>query len=503
MDKNFSNHYASIFEHAKVGIVFVDHEGSFIDVNNKFCEIAGYSKEELLTLKFADITHKEDINEDLELHQKTIKEGASTFSLEKRYIRKDGSIVWVEIFINHITDKNGNYLHSLTFVNDITKRKKIQDTIFEQTKTMQLYLDVVDVMIVAINNQGNITLVNRKTCEILGYDEYQLVGKNWFKNFVSQNDRDNAIESYLSVLNKEKDIVDKVQYKIICKDGKERIILWRRAYIFDDRRNILGVISSGEDVTDILKLEAENRKSEQALFNQSKLASMGEMLRNIAHQWRQPLSTISTAASGARLQKELGVLSDEEFNNSMNAIVDTSKYLSQTIDDFQNYFKADNSVKEFSSKDLLERVKNLIATNYKSNDIELVLKSSESFLIRSNFNEIMQIILNLLNNAKDAFCERELSNRIVIIEEKFVNNALELMIKDNAGGVNPSIMNRIFEPYFTTKHQSVGTGIGLYMAKDILENRLDGFIEVYNEELEHNEEKRDGAVFKLTIPNLV
>ncbi|PLY07799.1 MAG: hypothetical protein C0625_04330 [Arcobacter sp.] len=490
----------SLFEHSKVGVVYVDNKGYFFEVNKKFCEIVGYDENELLTLNFRDITYEEDIEKDLMQHESSKSDGTNSFTLEKRYLRKNGKIVWCEIFINHIKDEKGKILFTIGLISDISKRKKIQDTILEQTKTMQLYLDIVDVMIVAMNKQGNVTLVNRKTCETLGYEEEGLLGRNWFNNYIAEEDRAENINKYLKIINKETDIVEKVQNHILCKNGKKRVILWRRAYLYDDKKNIIGLISSGDDITDILKLEKENKKREQVLFNQSKMASMGEMLRNIAHQWRQPLSTISTAASGVKIQKELNILKDEDFYNSMDAIVGTTKYLSQTIDDFQNFFKIDNSLKEFPCSHLLENIKNLINTSYKANDIEFIVESCESGLIHGYFNEIIQIVINILNNAKDAFTDTKLENKVVIINTKIKNKKLVLTIKDNAGGIPRNIIDKIFEPYFTTKHQSLGTGIGLYMTKNIIENRLHGSIEVKNENVIYNNITRKGAVFKLTIP---
>ncbi len=445
--------------------VYINTSGNFIEVNSSFCEMLGYSESELLELTFKDITHKNDLEKDLIVYNQSREDGTDSFTLEKKYIKKDGAILWADIFVNHIRDEDGNWIYSIGIVNNITERKKIQDTILEQTKTMQLYLDLVDVMIVALNKQGNITLVNRKTCEVLGYGEESILGKNWFNNFVCEYDRENAIDLYLKTINKETDVVEKLQYYVVCKNGEKRMILWRRAYVYNDEKGISGLISSGEDITEIIKLEEENKKSEQALINQSKMASMGEMLRNIAHQWRQPLSTISTAASGIKIQKELGILNDKDFDITMDAIVDTTQYLSQTINDFQNFFKMDSNIREFTSKDLVENIKNLILSSYKLNDIELIIEESETFVFKGLYNEFIQVIINILNNAKDAFEHSTLKNRVVILSSILEDNHYILLIKDNAGGISEEIIDRIFEPYFTTKHQSLGTGIGLYMTK--------------------------------------
>ncbi|QKF81271.1 PAS domain S-box protein [Halarcobacter ebronensis] len=494
------NDYNYLFEHAKVGIIYLDSNGKFEKVNNKFCEILGYEEEELLKLDFSEITYDDDKDRSLLIYNQSKNKKVKNYNIEKRYLKKDGRIVWVEVFINHIIDDNGEFLYTLGFITDISKRKGIQDTILEQTKRMQLYLDIVDVAIVVLNRQGNITLVNRKTSEILNLEEFLLLGKNWFKNFVSQKDRDEQIEHFLDAMEKETNIFEKIQYDVICSNGSDRTILWRRRYIYDENKRPSGMICSGEDMTDYLKLEEEKRRNEEILFNQSKLASMGEMLKNIAHQWRQPLSTISTAASGMKLQKDMNILTDKDFDMGMTAIVETSQYLSQTINELQNFFKVDNKIVKFTNTNLFSKVENFVLKNFSTYGIDLKIVNSQEFEIKAPFNELIQTIINLLNNSKDAFIEKKLENKVVIIENYLERDNFIFLIKDNAGGIDKKVMDRIFEPYFTTKHQKLGTGIGLFMVRDIIINRLKGRIEVYNETIEYKDTKRDGAVFKIIVP---
>ena len=492
--------YDSLFEHSQVGIVCLNKDGEFININRKFCDILEYSKEELLGLKFSNITYKDDKNKSINLYSKNQSNQEKSYVLEKRYIKKDGKIVWAEIFINHIFDENGNFLYTLGFVTDISKRKGIQDTLLEQTKTMQLYLDIVDVAIIVVNKQGNITLVNRKSSEILGYDEHLILGKNLFRNFVCEEDRDCLIKDFITAIEQKTDISEKIQYSVICKDGKKRTILWRRRYIYDENRTINGMISSGEDITELLKLEKERKRNQQILFQQTKLASMGEMLRNIAHQWRQPLSTISTAASGMKVQKEMNILSDEDFEIGMTAIVKMTQYLSQTINEFQSFFKIDNVIKEFTIEELFSKIENFVYTSFKSSNITFIVRNRENFHIKGPFNEMIQIIINILNNSKDAFSEKDIKNKAVFLDSFLGDEEFIISIKDNAGGIEEGILNKIFEPYFTTKHQSLGTGIGLFMVRDVVENRLKGKIEVYNENISHKGDIRKGAVFKIIVP---
>ncbi|WP_052502576.1 PAS domain-containing sensor histidine kinase [Halarcobacter anaerophilus] len=495
-----NEYYSKLFEHTQVGIICLNPDGSFIKANQTFCNILGYTKEELQKLNFLEITYKDDIDKSVDLYNNVSENKKRSYNLEKRYIRKDGKLIWTEIFVNHITDKKGKFLYTLGVVTDISKRKGIQDTILEQTKTMQLYLDIVDVAIVVVNKQGNITLVNRKTCEILGFEEYSILGKNWFKNFISKDERMDQIKDFQDAIINKTDISEKIQYSVICSSSEKRTILWRRRYIYDEEKSIDGMISSGEDITELLKLEEEKRKNDELLFQQAKLASIAEMLRNIAHQWRQPLSTISTAASGMKMQKEMGILSDEDFDLGMSSIVGMTKYLSQTINDFQSFFKVDDINKEFTNEELFFKVENFILTTFKASNIELNIRAKEHFTITGSLNEMIKIIITLLNNARDAFAQKNLDKKAVFLESHLQKKSFSIIVKDNAGGIKEEIKNKIFEPYFTTKHQSLGTGIGLFMVKNVVENRLNGKIEVHNEEVSYKKVHRIGAVFKITVP---
>ncbi|WP_072679969.1 ATP-binding protein [Arcobacter sp. LA11] len=237
------------------------------------------------------------------------------------------------------------------------------------------------------------------------------------------------------------------------------------------------------------------------LLQQSRSSAMGEMIENIAHQWRQPLSTISTIASGAKIRKKMNMIEDDEIIESYEKIITHTKHLSTTIDDFRGFFKEDNKQTIFKIEDVVNHCKSLTEASYKSNNIELVVKEEASNLkIEGRFGEMSQVILNILNNAKDVLKEKDLSPKIVNIILKEKKNNYEILIQDNANGVPEDIINKIFEPYFTTKHKSQGTGIGLFMSKEIIHKHFNGYIEVSNQEFKVNQKNYYGACFKIKLP---
>ena len=245
---------------------------------------------------------------------------------------------------------------------------------------------------------------------------------------------------------------------------------------------------------------SKNNEKNNILFQQSKMAAMGEMIGNIAHQWRQPLSLITTAASGMKLKKEFGMLSDEEYKNSLNSILGAANHLSSTIEDFRNFFSPIKEKNSFISNDLVEKIFKLLGKEYSNKNIKIV-KNIQDFEIYSFENELLQVIINLLNNSRDELVKIEdISKRFIFIDLIEENENFILRVKDTAGGIPKNIIDRIFEPYFTTKHKSMGTGIGLYMVQEIVEKHLNGKITVSNETFTYENQTFKGALLELRIP---
>jgi len=228
---------------------------------------------------------------------------------------------------------------------------------------------------------------------------------------------------------------------------------------------------------------------------------MGEMVSNIAHQWRQPLNVVSAIASGIRFDLEYDNVDKNKIVSSIDDILFQVNYLSQTIDDFRNFFKPDNSSmkQNFSIKNTILKVINLSKESFKSTFINIV-PNIEDFEIYQNENQFVQVLINIFNNAKDAFTITNLpTDRYFFIDTKIKEDSIEIILKDNAGGIKEDVINKIFEPYFTTKHQSLGTGIGLYMSNQIIQKQFNGTIEVSNQEFEFDGKIHKGAQFKIIL----
>ena len=249
-----------------------------------------------------------------------------------------------------------------------------------------------------------------------------------------------------------------------------------------------------------IKIEIEkNEEKNRILIQQSRMASMGEMLENIAHQWRQPLSTISVAASGMEVKKEFSTLSDKEFFEAIDHIKKSTQYLSNTIDDFRSFFSKNKKTSQINISDTIEKSLELMGNSFLHHKINLV-KNLKSIETTSLENELIQVLMNILVNAKDALRHTVSAEKYIFIDVEEKDNQIVIQVKDNAGGINDDIIDKIFEPYFTTKHQFNGTGIGLYMSKLLMEKHLKGKLTVKNVEYTFMDNNYKGALFEVSLP---
>ena len=257
------------------------------------------------------------------------------------------------------------------------------------------------------------------------------------------------------------------------------------------------------DTIKYIKLKEDLEVKEQMLIEQSKLAAMGEMIGNIAHQWRQPLSVITTSASGFLLKLELNGDIDKEFLLKYSQeIVDQANYLSQTIDNFREFFKPIDKLTSYKLKEFLEECVELVSAAFDNNYIKVVKDIEAEINTYGDSKQLAQALINILNNAKDALKDvQTLQKKLVfIVSAKKDDKNLTIEIKDNAGGIPEDIIDKIFEPYFTTKQKSQGTGLGLYITHTIITKNLNGKVYATNDEYEFEGERYKGAKFTIILP---
>ncbi len=371
------------------------------------------------------------------------------------------------------------------------------------------------------DKKGIITYVNEEFCKISGYSRSELLGKN--HNIVRHPDvpKEHFESFWRTILDKK---IWKGTVKNRARDGSTFYVNTTVIPIIDYKEDIVEFVAIRYDVTKNIELQQrlqknereleqlnitlekkvreqtkelrelnlnlekrveievkKNREKERLMFQQAKLASLGEMLGNIAHQWRQPLMELSILLY--KMKKTHGL--DEVYQKGNNII----ERMNQTIIDFQNFFNPDKKKERFNVAQTINQTLSIIEGSIKKNRIEIELMLDESIYFTGFKNELSQVILNLVNNAKEIFIQRGCKHRVIKIELFKKSEKILIRVIDSAGGIEENIMERIFDPYFTTKKG--GTGLGLYMSKMIIHNSMSGILSVSNTD--------SGAVFEIEL----
>lgn len=239
---------------------------------------------------------------------------------------------------------------------------------------------------------------------------------------------------------------------------------------------------------------AKNRAKDKLMFQQAKMASMGEMLSNISHQWRQPLMEISSLFLPIEAKMQMNMpLDQKELQESISKLNEITKYMSNTIDDFRNFFSKDKEKIHFELLEQINSTVNIISGSLKAHDIKLNIIIQKNPTMLGYKNEYSQVLINIINNAKDVLIERKIKNPQIKIMISAKDDEIITLVEDNAGGIKILPIEKIFDPFFTSD-KPTGSGIGLFMSKLIIENNMNGELSVEN--------KNEGALFTIRLPKI-
>ena len=336
--------------------------------------------------------------------------------------------------------------------------------------------DTIDerVLLIKISLEGHITDISKALLELLKYNKEELLGLDFFeyeKLYINRELKEKILNSMQN--NK----VFTFEQKTVTSNEQE---LWMKNSLvpeYDSKTKHIGFILFREDVTNE-KLSAMHSNK---LLSSSRSAAMGEMISMIAHQWRQPLSLINTLIATLRIKQDLEILDLQTMNTSFSKIETTVKYLSDTIDDFRDYFKPNKTLLEINLYELFNKSIQFLKDEMTQQEIKYTLDMNKNLIIKTYKNELLQSIINILKNSMDAFLEYDHLDKYIKIELQQHERHLTISIKDNAGGIKPEILKKIYEPYFSTKSKN-GTGLGLYMCKTIIDEHLKGKITVLSKD---------------------
>lgn len=364
-----------------------------------------------------------------------------------------------------------------------------------------------------LDEELNIISVNHSFANMLGYEEGELLGKKPYELLALVDEQQALCEGQAGTVNTSTQRTYELTF--VTKEGREfhTIVNATTINLPENRARTFAFItdiseqkeleqalieqqrSINELNTDLTRrVEAEvqsNREKDHIMYQQARLASMGEMVANIAHQWRQPLNIIALIMQDFYISGQLGTLDSEKLEKEYTRANSVLQYMSNTIDDFRTFFRHNDEGERFYVNSAIDSVLTLVSKTMEHNSIEISMNIEDDITVFGHKNEFVQAVINLINNAREAITARTKSGHIEIKAYADGTN-VKITVQDSGGGINEKDIEQIFEPYFTTKHQSQGTGLGLYMSHQIIVNNMNGSIYAKNRE--------EGTCFYISLP---
>ncbi|MBF0343906.1 MAG: PAS domain S-box protein [Nitrospirae bacterium] len=472
-------------------ICIADLSYYFKKINPAFEKILGFTKEELLSRPFIEFIHPDDRDASIK-EMIRLSQGMALTHFANRYLCKDGSYKYIEWAASPISDEGITY----AIGRDVTKHRELE------AQNKMILRTSIDSFIV-VDPKGRLLDVNDSFCKMTGYSREEAL-----KMSVSDID---AIESQEEAKIHIQRIIDtggdRFETKQRTKDGRIIDVEVSVNYIKD--KEIM--FSFMRDITDRKTIERElnelnynlqkrvaeevqkNRLKDQLMYEQSRHIAIGELLVNIAHQWRQPLCAIGVIIQDLKDAYNCKELDDKYLENSIDTTFKELDYLSKTLDDFKNFYGRDGEKAYFNLSDTVHNTLSLMMGYLKSRNISIAYDMDDSIMIYGHTREFSQVILNLVSNIKDVFENRKIDNGLIKIASSIdpASGNVILTIMDNGGGIPDDILGKIFDPYFTTKSKRRGTGLGLYISKVMVEKNMNGSIIVRNTD--------DGCEFKIEV----
>jgi len=387
-----------------------------------------------------------------------------------------------------------------------------KETFFEQ----DIYKAIIDSTkegFWLLDEELNIISINQSFASMLGYAESELLGKKPYELLALVNEQQSFCEEQAQEVHTS--IQRTYELTFVTKENKEfhTIVNATTIYLPENQIRSFAFITDisqqkeleqqlieqqnyinelNNDLTQRVQEEVqENRNKDRIMYQQARLATMGEMIGNIAHQWRQPLNIIALIIQEFYISGQLGTLSKEKLEKEYARANSVLQYMSNTIDDFRTFFQHSGEGENFSIEESINSVMSLVSKGLEHNNIDIDVNVEKDISVFGHKNEFTQVVINIINNARDAVVAN--SKKGVITIKAFADDTkVYVEIQDNGGGIQENDIDQIFEPYFTTKHQTQGTGLGLYMSYQIIVNNMNGTIFAENRE--------EGTCFFVSLP---
>jgi len=471
--KEFLN---SILASMEGGLFTIDKDARITSFNRAAEDITGFKREEVLNKKCYTILKSDCCKGKCRL-KKTLETGKSISNYDATITNRAGKEIPVNITTSALRSNNNEIIGALEIFRDRTERKQLWEKLREERDKARQYLSVARVIIVALNREGEITLINKKGCEVLDYKEEEIVGKNWFNLCVPERTREVVREVFQRLIAGEVKMAEYYENPILIKSGEERIIAWHNTVVMDKAGHITGTLSSGEDVTDQKRTEAELIRSER-------LASVGQLAAGVAHEVNNPLAGILIYIKLLLKKYEQNKLQTKETKDQLEKVSRETERCSRIIKNLLDFSRqTEVTLRQVNINKVVEATFSIVGHQISLENITLK-KELCRYLppISGDFDQLQQALMNIVLNAAQAMPDggnltvtTSVATGAKIGES--TRDAVRIDISDTGIGIPHENLDKLFTPFFTTKEKGKGVGLGLSVVHGIIE-RHHGKIEI-------------------------
>jgi len=469
----------SILASMEGGVFTIDKNARITSFNRAAEKITGFKKEEVLNKECCHILRSDLCKEKCPLKE-TLETGRTFHGYEIMFTNKAGNKIPVNITTSPLRSSNNEIIGAVENFRDLTKHKGLWAKLRQERNRAQQYLNIAGVIIVAINDKGVVTLINRKGCDVLGYQEEEIIGHNWFDLCVPERVRKERKDAFRKVMAGKKEEVEDYENSILTKSGEERIIAWHNTTLTDEKGHIVGTLSSGEDIT-------KRKQAETELIRSEKLASLGQLAASVAHEVNNPLAGILVYLKLLHKKYKEKKLQTEETEKQLLKMEKELERTSRIIRNLLDFSRqSEPTMRPVELNNVVEAALLLVGHQIDLENIRLEKKLNTQLpLVLADFDQIQQVLMNIIMNAIQAMpnggnltITTSVAKGIKIGESP--KNTVRIDIRDTGVGIPKGNLSKLFTPFFTTKEKGKGVGLGLPVVYGIIE-RHEGKIEVDSE----------------------
>ena len=484
----------AVLDAAVDAIILIDHGGRMQAFNRAAERLFGYTAQQTLGCNVSMLMTGRDRAQHDAYLERYLRTGVAHIIGVGREVqgrRSDGSVFPAFLSVGRVAGSDP--ARFVGFIHDTTLRMQALAAVQRERDRASRYLEAAQTMLVALDLDHRVTLVNRKGCEVLGYEEDALLGVDWFDTIVPAEERATAMREFDALARREPRLPHHGEYAVVTRSGTRRQIAWRCIAVEESEQTAVGVLCSGDDVTDARRAEAEAREARERMMHVSRLATLGEMASGISHELNQPLAAIANYAQASRRLLRTAPTDLTDVHEALEQIAAQALRAGEIIRRLRNLVRNRTTDRELASvNEVIEELGSLARADARASDVRIVLDLAPDLpRLRLDRIQIQQVLLNLLRNSIDALEALPPERKEIVIRSALEQSGdVVITVSDTGPGVPEELLQRLFMPFATTR--SDGTGLGLAISRTI--------VEAHGGRLDHQANTPSGAAFIVKLP---